>query len=76
MDPYDIDSYVLTALAYAEVQRYAEARAQLEIVKNMTADLRIIEKLDSYLEKLDQQGQYYVPPKYSKVIYNLTRLYF
>ena len=57
LDPYDIDSYVLTALAYAEAQRYAEARAQLEIAKNMTADLRIIEKLDSYLEKLDQQMQ-------------------
>jgi tetratricopeptide (TPR) repeat protein len=57
LDPYDIDSYVLTALAYAEAQRYAEARVQLEIAKNMTADLRIIEKLDGYLEKLDQQRQ-------------------
>lgn len=57
LDPYDIDSYVLTALAYAEAQKYSEAQEELENAKNMTADPVILKKLDGYIEKIEKQGQ-------------------
>jgi tetratricopeptide (TPR) repeat protein len=57
LDPYDIDAYILTALAYAEAKRYSEAKKELEIAKNMTADPMIHEKLNGYIEKIEKQEQ-------------------
>jgi tetratricopeptide (TPR) repeat protein len=54
LDPHDIDSYVLTALAYAEADQYDDARAELETAKSMTTDKQVIKKLDHYIEKLEQ----------------------
>lgn len=55
LDPRDIDSYVLTALAYAEAGKYVDARARLETAKRMTTDEKILGKLDDYIKKLDEK---------------------
>ena len=57
LDPHDIDSYVLTALAYAEAGNYEDAMAELETAKNMTTDKTIIKKLDDYIRKLNQEDK-------------------
>lgn len=57
LDASDIDSYVLTALAYAEAGKYEDARAELETAKSMTTDKQILKKLDDYMEKLDREEQ-------------------
>jgi len=57
LDPYDIDSYLYTASAYEKAQKYDEAIAELEIAKNKTSNPQIIEKLDSYIEKIEQRRQ-------------------
>lgn len=56
LNPDDLDAYVLTALAYAEAQRYSEAKKELEIAKKRTNDPSIHEKLNGYIEKLEKQG--------------------
>ena len=55
LSPSDIDTYVITALAYTKVQRYAEAIEQLKIAKTFTADKAIIQKLDGYIAKVEQE---------------------
>jgi len=55
LSPSDIDTYVITALAYTKVQRYAEAIEQLRIAKTFTADETVIEKLDGYIAKVEQE---------------------
>jgi len=57
LDPYDVDAYVLTSLAYAEAKKYSEAKEELEIAKNITSDPAIHKKLNSYIEKIEKQGQ-------------------
>lgn len=55
--PSDIDTYVITALAYTNIQRYAEAIEQLEIAKTFTSNKTVIQKLDGYIEKLEERGR-------------------
>ena len=55
LDPYDIDSYLYTASAYEKAQKYDEAIAELEIAKEKTTDPQIIEKLNSFIEKIEQR---------------------
>jgi tetratricopeptide (TPR) repeat protein len=52
IDPFDIDSYALAALALAEAGRFAEARLELEKAKGRTSDARALSLLDGYLGKL------------------------
>jgi len=54
LNPDDIDSYVLAALAYAQAEKFAEARAQLESAKKIAVDEQISNKLNEYLKKLEQ----------------------
>ena len=51
----DIDTYVLTALAYTQIQRYDEAIEQLEIAKTFATDEAVIDKLSEYIEKVEQE---------------------
>ena len=55
LDPYDIDSYLYTASAYEKAQKYDEAIAELKIAKEKTTDPQIIEKLNSFIEKIEQR---------------------
>lgn len=57
LDPEDIDSYLYTASAYEKAQKYDEAIAELENAKNKTSNPQIIEKLDSFIEKIKQRRQ-------------------
>ena len=57
LDPQDIDSYLYTASAYEKAQKYDEAITELEIAKEKTTAPQIIEKLDSYIEKIEQRKQ-------------------
>jgi len=52
IDPFDLDSYVLAALALGEAGRFGEARTELERAKGRTADVRALAHLDGYLAKL------------------------
>jgi len=52
LDPFNIDAYVLAALAWAEEGELAEARTRLETAKRHTTDPRIWARLDEYLAKL------------------------
>lgn len=55
LDPYDIDTHVNLALAYAQMGNYDQAIERLEIAKNWTEDEAIIQKLNGYIEKLKQE---------------------
>jgi tetratricopeptide (TPR) repeat protein len=52
LDPFNIDAYVLAALAYAEDGEIAEARTRLETAKHQTTDPSALSRLDEYLAKL------------------------
>lgn len=52
LDPYNIDAYVLAALAYAEGGDIAVARTRLETAKHQTTDPGALRRLDEYLAKL------------------------
>jgi len=52
LDPYNIDAYVLAALAYAEDGDIAVARTRLETAKHHTTDPGAQRRLDEYLAKL------------------------
>ncbi len=54
LNPDDLDSYVNLAVAYTQVQNYGKAIEQLEIAKARTTDAQIIEKLNSYIQKVKQ----------------------
>ncbi|MBN2539780.1 MAG: tetratricopeptide repeat protein, partial [Deltaproteobacteria bacterium] len=55
LSPSDIDTYVITALAYTKAQRYAEAIERLNIAKTFTADEAVIQKLDDYINKIEEE---------------------
>ncbi len=55
LTPSDMDIYVITALAYTKTQRYAEAIERLKTAKTFTADTAVIQKLDSYIKKIEQE---------------------
>lgn len=59
LNPSDIDVYVLTALAYTKLQRYTEAIEQIKTAKTFTDDKAVIQKLDSYINKIEQE----IPPR-------------
>jgi tetratricopeptide (TPR) repeat protein len=52
LDPFNIDAYVLAALAFAENGQIPEARDRLAAAKNHTADPEALKRLDGYLAKL------------------------
>jgi len=52
IDPYDLDSYALAALALAEAGRFGESRTELERAEGRTADPHALAILDGYLAKL------------------------
>jgi|GEM_PF-4986279 len=54
IDPFDIDSYALAALALGESGRLAEARTELEKARLRTADPHALTMLDGFLRKLDE----------------------
>lgn len=54
LDPYDIDTYVLTSLAFIECKNYEQARECLETAKVMTTDPKIVRQLELYLLKLER----------------------
>jgi tetratricopeptide (TPR) repeat protein len=54
LNPDDLDSYVNLALAYTQIQSYDKAIEQLEIAKSRTSDAQIIERLNSYIQKVEQ----------------------
>jgi tetratricopeptide (TPR) repeat protein len=55
LDPYDIDSYVNLALTSVQMENYDEAIAQLESAKNWTEDETVVDKLNEYIRKLEQE---------------------
>ncbi len=54
LNPDDVDSYVNLAVAYTQIQKYDEAIEQLEIAKTRTADAKVIEKLNGYIQRVKQ----------------------
>lgn len=52
IDPFDLDSYALAAVALTEAGRFAEARTELEKAKARTTNPRSLALLDGYLGKL------------------------
>jgi|LGVE01.1.fsa_nt_gb tetratricopeptide (TPR) repeat protein len=55
LNPSDIDTYVIIALAYINIQKYAEAKEHLKIAKTFTTNERIIQQLDDYIEKIEEE---------------------
>ena len=53
LSPQDVDAYVNLAVAYTHLNRYDEAREQLELAKTKTSDPVAIGKLNGYIEKLE-----------------------
>jgi len=51
LDPYDIDSFILSAKAYVEAGLHAEAEKQLQTAKTMTSDPSVIQILDNFITK-------------------------
>jgi tetratricopeptide (TPR) repeat protein len=54
LNPYDIDSRVVLALALTKVKNFEEAMAELQDAKAWTSDEKILEKLDGYIRKLEE----------------------
>ncbi len=52
LDPGDIDAYLAVADAYARLENYSDAIAQLEIAKTHTSDPAAIAKLNGFIERL------------------------
>jgi len=52
LDPFNLDAYVLAALAFAENGQIPEARDRLAAAKNHTADPEALKRLDGYLATL------------------------
>ncbi|MDB4442577.1 tetratricopeptide repeat protein [bacterium] len=57
LNPTDVDSYLYAASAYEKAKKYDEAIEQLEVAKSQTTSSEIIDKLDSYIEKIEQRRQ-------------------
>ena len=57
LNPSDIDTHVITALAYTKAQKYTEAIEQLKTAKAWTTDQAVIQKLDGYIKKIEQERQ-------------------
>ena len=57
LNPADIDSYLYAASAYEKAKKYNEAIEQLELAKSQTTSSEIIDKLDIYIEKIEQRRQ-------------------
>ncbi len=57
LDPYDIDSFILSAKAYAEAGLHAEAEKQLQTAKTRTSDPSVTQILDNFITKLEQEQQ-------------------
>ncbi len=55
LNPKDLDAYVLTALAYTQLELWAEALLQLETAKTQTVDQEAIRKLDGYIQKIRER---------------------
>jgi len=55
LNPSDINTYVLTALAYTRVQKFAEAIEQLKTARTFTSDETVIQKLDDYIHKIEEE---------------------
>jgi 23S rRNA A2030 N6-methylase RlmJ len=53
--PSDIDAYVLTALAYTRVKQYEQAIERLTAAKGVTDDKAVLEKLDDYITRIEQE---------------------
>ena len=53
LNPQDVDAYVNLAVAYTHLNRYDEAREQLELAKTKTSDPVAIGKLNGYIQKLE-----------------------
>mgnify|MGYP001032690003 FL=1 len=53
LNPQDVDAYVNLAVAYTHLNRFDEAREQLELAKTKTNDPAAIGKLNGYIEKLE-----------------------
>ena len=53
LNPQDVDAYVNLAVAYTHLNRFDEAREQLELAKTKTNDPVAIGKLNGYIEKLE-----------------------
>ncbi|MBN1414528.1 MAG: tetratricopeptide repeat protein [Bacteroidales bacterium] len=55
LNPSDIDAYVITALAYTRINRYDKAIEQLKIAKSFSSDKAVIQKIDDYINKIEQE---------------------
>jgi len=53
LNPQEVDAYVNLAVAYTHLNRYDEAREQLELAKTKTNDPVAIGKLNGYIQKLE-----------------------
>jgi tetratricopeptide (TPR) repeat protein len=54
LNPSDIDSHVLLALTLTKIDKFDEAIAELQNAKNRTTDENILEKLNGYIQKIEQ----------------------
>lgn len=52
LDPWDVDTYVLAALALIESQQYSKAIQTLQTAKGYTDDKVILQKIDDYIMKI------------------------
>ena len=55
LNPRDIDTYVLAALALVEMQQYDKAIKMLQAAKGYTDDKTALLKIDSYIAKIEAQ---------------------
>lgn len=56
LNPWDVDTYVLAALALFESKQYDSAVKTLQVAKEYTGDKVIHLKIDSYISKIELHG--------------------
>jgi tetratricopeptide (TPR) repeat protein len=54
LNPYDIDSHVVLALSLTKLKRFDEAIAELQNAKTWTTDEKILERLNVYIQKIEE----------------------
>lgn len=55
LNPLDIDTHIIISLAYSKTHQYDAAIKQLAIAKTFTADEAVIQMLDRFIGKLEQE---------------------
>ena len=60
LTPQDINIYVKLAIVYGRMNKYCEAKEQLEKAKTFTTHKVVVNHLDSFIQKLEEEREVHI----------------